>query len=326
MDDVFKPAIFKEEYLESIVNLDKEWESENKEIKKFKDELYKQLRDNLFCPYCRRELQRSKYDELDHIIYKSDYSNFTYQPNNIVIACKRCNNKKLQSNVLKEEYIEKVKILEWNKYPCNKEYYSIIHPYFDIYSEHIEIENNVFYMPKDKEKGINTIRMMKLNSFDLLEIRAKEAGAAKSFISISQLISNPNKDKASIIWAMFMLKSAFFRKHIFDILIGFEKNKEKCMKLDMQKYILFKKVIQKDNEKYPYEFEVNLRSNLGFVSKINSLDDETTIEAIEQFEKFYALKDIDENFHYVLYLAILLLIKQKEGRYCKAKIIKYLAS
>lgn len=129
MEVDIKYVDYEDTYIENIVNLNKEWGDENESIDCFKKDLYKKLQKNIYCPYCRRRLKRNREDQLDHIIHKSDYPNFTFQPKNLVLACKRCNNKKLAQNVLNEEYRETVKKLVWREYPLDKKYYNIIHPY-----------------------------------------------------------------------------------------------------------------------------------------------------------------------------------------------------
>ena len=324
MHDHFTPANFTKEEIEKIINLEQTWDSEDKDIKDFKNRLYKDLKKNLVCPYCLRELSRKKEDQLEHIILKSDYTNFTFQPWNIIIACKRCNNKKLISNVLKEEHLAHVKTLAWDAYPKDKKYFVIIHPYLDIYSEHIEVVGSIFYKPNNNStKGSNTIQMMKLNSFDLLEKNAKESLAASSIIR--KYVTNPDNDEGITAWANFLIEPISFRNLFFDILIDFENKKDRAIKLNNTDYNILKNAIESDT-KYHDRFDVDYNANVGFIKMINRIDIRIVDNIINHLEQLYNLRDINNNFEYALFLAILLLIRRKEGCFRKGYIDKYCAS
>ncbi len=329
MEIEFKYAVYEDAYIESIINLGKEWDDEEESIKRFKRDIYSKLQDNIYCPYCRRRLRRNREDQIDHIIYKADYKNFTFQPKNLVLACKRCNNKKLSQNVLNDEYQEAVKTLQWREYPYDKKYYKIIHPYLDKYSEHIKLENDIFYMVhNNSSKGLNTIKMMKLNKFDFIEERVKECDSSSNYISISTNIKNPVADELVLGWAKFLLKEHTFQKIIFDILISFENSKHNKIIIPYEQYIKIKEAIQ-NGSKCTEELKLICSANLNFVKLINSINDETIVsQAIDQLEQFYNIKDISTElgFKYSLFIALIFLVKQKEGCYNKGNISKYLTS
>lgn len=318
----FNYADFEDRYIRDVVSSEKQWEDEDQVIKDFKNSIYRILQNNIFCCYCRKRLARKKEDQIDHIIFKSDYPNFTFQPKNLVLACKRCNNKKLAKDVLNAQYREEVKNRPWDNYPMETNYYNIIHPYIDNYFDHIRIENDIFYLSKNgSSKGINTIDMVKLHSFDFLEQKVKDCDSSLNYISRN--IKNPCDDEKIQIWADFLMKEVGFQKILFDILTVFEDCKSKCTKLAQEEYGFFKRVIQTNNGKFTGSI-TTLRANIKFIKLINLLSDNNIIlELIDQLEQLYKLKDWAPKFEYSLFLAVILLIKYKEGIYDKVNIGKY---
>lgn len=116
------------------------------------------------CAYCRM-LKRENHGlswDVEHIIAKSEYPRFLFEPENLALVCKECNLSKLDQNVL-------TRALRKNSpFPRNKEAYTIIHPHYDQYEEHMEIAGfggKVIYMPKNKGKGKETFIMCDLVRF-----------------------------------------------------------------------------------------------------------------------------------------------------------------
>lgn len=168
--------------------------------------------------------------------------------------------------------------------------------------------------------------MMKLDKFDFIEERVKECDSSLDFISMN--IKNPALDEFVLIWSKFLLKNHIFQKVIFDILIAFEGSNFNEIIIPYEEYVRFKEVIQ-NGSKYTEEFKLICNANLKFVRLINSISDETIIsQAIEQLEQFYKLKDIctELGFKSSLFIAIIFLVKQKEGCYNRGSISKYLSS
>ncbi|MEE1901378.1 HNH endonuclease [Pseudomonas inefficax] len=116
------------------------------------------------CAYCRM-LKREKHGlswDVEHIIPKSEYPRFLFEPENLALACKECNLSKHDKNVLTRPLGDKA------VYPTDRDSFTIIHPHYDTYSEHMEvavIAGKVFHRPKNKEKGKETFIMCDLIRF-----------------------------------------------------------------------------------------------------------------------------------------------------------------
>lgn len=77
-------------------------------------------------------------------------------------------------------------------YPTDGEEFLFVNPYFDRYSEHIEIKNDILYMGIT-DKGKYTVKECKLNRTNRTIARAENViqNNANGFISIFLLINNP---------------------------------------------------------------------------------------------------------------------------------------
>lgn len=77
-------------------------------------------------------------------------------------------------------------------YPTDGEEFLFVNPYFDRYSEHIEIKNDILYMGIT-DKGKYTVKECKLNRWKRTFARAENViqNNANGFISIFLLINNP---------------------------------------------------------------------------------------------------------------------------------------
>ncbi|PFE56046.1 hypothetical protein CN318_12445 [Bacillus cereus] len=140
--------------------------------KDIRDYLIKEF--NNTCCYCQINIPRGNTKpEIDHVVHKKIYKQFTYHPKNLVLACPNCNHLKGMKETLIR--LRRVSYCSLKNYPCESRDFLIIHPYFDDYDKHIEIEASIFYQPKeDSDKGKETIRICHLYRLQLAEQRAKE--------------------------------------------------------------------------------------------------------------------------------------------------------
>jgi len=125
------------------------------------------------CAYCRCEhLQTHGFSwDIDHIIPKSRYPKYLFEPANLIISCKDC-------NTAKGDYDPLIVTKGINKiYPPDGTYFNIIHPHYDKYEEYIEVfvlGRRRLYIPEvGHEKATNTI--IRCN---LIRYSWKFAGAA----------------------------------------------------------------------------------------------------------------------------------------------------
>lgn len=99
------------------------------------------------CAYCRQriEVKHNGAWDAEHVVPKDSHPRFMFEPRNLCISCRDCNNNKSNKNVL----VNRRRV----RYPDKSEDYLVCHPHFDDYSEHVSVLSVAgFYLPKT-EKG-----------------------------------------------------------------------------------------------------------------------------------------------------------------------------
>lgn len=86
-----------------------------------------------FCCYCKKELG---YDigetHIEHIVSRNEYADYGFEPYNLAISCPGCNEKKGDKPVCIN--------VPSNIYSHKSKDYMIVHPYFDDYNQHIQVD------------------------------------------------------------------------------------------------------------------------------------------------------------------------------------------
>jgi len=142
--------------------LGKYWDNEkDKELIKVKKHIkdYYIIKQNHICPYCQQQtlINHNAVWDTEHIIPKDKYPQFLFEPENLCIACKECNQAKSNTNVLKNP--------NRKTFPNKSEDYNFIHPHFDDYSSSIKIlKSSLFFIPRN-DKGKKTIETCGLLRF-----------------------------------------------------------------------------------------------------------------------------------------------------------------
>lgn len=132
--------------------------------RRIKDHLRKEQRNQ--CCYCRTKLGFDiRQAEIEHIIAKSKNKNFSFISKNLALSCPGCNSSKSTKNVLNVPIS--------NLFNRNSGQYKIIHPYYDKYSDHINIKGNIIFIGKTK-KGIETIKICELTRLQFAVENAKQ--------------------------------------------------------------------------------------------------------------------------------------------------------
>jgi hypothetical protein len=139
------------------------WDSEVPDVVAIRAEIKKHYlaQQNYRCAYCQQQILVSHHAAWDteHIIPKFTHPQFMFTEENLCVSCKDCNNEKRDKNVLKSP--NRV------RFPAKKEDYSIAHPHYDVFSEHIRhLPHSLFFLPKTK-KGVKTIEVCGLLRFVL---------------------------------------------------------------------------------------------------------------------------------------------------------------
>ncbi|ACA57504.1 hypothetical protein FDC45_11060 [Clostridium botulinum] len=183
---------YKNSAVDSDLKNGTDWTSKDAKYLKIRKKLKDYLCDinSQCCFFCKSKINTGNSNgTIEHILSKSEYSMFTYKPENLTYSCIRCNLLKSASKVLTDEEIKKKMNYTYNTYPFESKSFKIIHPYLDDYDKCITLDD-IFYKGIDSEgKGSNTIKLYNLNRLELAENKIKTEPSA--FINqFLHLISN----------------------------------------------------------------------------------------------------------------------------------------
>ncbi|QXH73824.1 HNH endonuclease [Pseudomonas atacamensis] len=139
------------------------WDESHKGLTTLKTEVkqYYLHQQNYTCAYCRQEIVVTHGGawDTDHIIPKDSHPEFMFEPQNLCVSCKDCNNLKRAKNVLRDK--RRV------TFPRTAKDYIFCHPHFHDYAKHIRVVRVAgLYLPRTSE-GIKTIEICGLMRFVL---------------------------------------------------------------------------------------------------------------------------------------------------------------
>lgn len=179
------PYIFLAEELDVINNQFSSHKDWNKDIfEKIKTNIVEHLRiqQGNTCCYCKSSLGFDiKQVDIEHIVPKSKYENFTFESRNLALSCPPCNTKKSTKSVLSRHIVN---------YPTNGINFKIIHAHYDEYSDHINIVNGCVFVAKTI-KGSETITFCELFRLSIAEEKSK-AYQTITLNSTYQMVSSLN--------------------------------------------------------------------------------------------------------------------------------------
>ncbi|HCR1067272.1 HNH endonuclease [Klebsiella pneumoniae] len=183
--------------------LGRKWSNSSGNVPIFKRHIKDQLRviQNGRCAYCRRFLGLVSDTDIEHIVEKALFSNFTYEVYNLALSCSECNSAKNQhSQNLKKKLklpnnvapFLSTPITAGSTYPSTPKSYRWVHPHFDEYSQNIVISKGWIYKHLTP-KGARQIRFLKFNrigkiekNFRLERLKARKGKCAKLFYLIAE--------------------------------------------------------------------------------------------------------------------------------------------
>lgn len=190
-----------------IINL---FDSTNKSFWTEKNEELKLLRENLRkhflneqknrCSYCKllKQENHGLTWDIEHIVPRKLFPHFTFEPLNLSISCKECNEAKGEENVFTTNY-------KYKKYP-KSEKYAIIHPHFDKYTDHMDIrimpDGKILHVPKSS-KGKNTFYICDLVRFTMEAFNSQSIDR-DLLISFSRFVDNSPTITPDIAKAFFV--------------------------------------------------------------------------------------------------------------------------
>lgn len=172
MSDIKSPVSFTSEILKIITTTvgastfdHQDWGSPELElVRQYIRNHYRQEQKG-FCAYCQGvvSLQSANNCHVEHIAPKSKYKKFMFEPKNMCVVCADCNEIKREQEIMNEEPDPVLKGGTRKHYPRSSSAFKIVHPHFDIWSDHIQ-KFGAFYGDKS-EKGHFTIGACKLNRY-----------------------------------------------------------------------------------------------------------------------------------------------------------------
>lgn len=112
------------------------------------------------CCYCRKlnATTHGRAWDIEHVIAQALRPEFMFEPENLAVACIDCNSAKSNQDVLARHR---------SQFPRRSDAYSIVHPHYDEWEEHLMFGGYI-YAPKSA-KGSRTIDICKLYRFYELE-------------------------------------------------------------------------------------------------------------------------------------------------------------
>lgn len=146
------------------------WGINNKAEKALKHRISKRTlwEQDCRCAYCECMLVQGNCF-IEHLVPKSLYREFVYEPENLTSSCGRCNctgikgNKETLNSTLNVEY--------------SQNDFKIVHPYFDQPDQHIvfkDAERTIFDKARCSPKGLDTIEFFHWDDDDAIIARQRE--------------------------------------------------------------------------------------------------------------------------------------------------------
>lgn len=171
------------------------WNDEkNKDVSKFRVLIRNHyLSDQkLTCFYCRQYIFSTHgfHWQVEHILPKSLFPQFLFEPKNLIVICPDCNKEKDNQN----PHVDGNRACSQQSYPSTSGRFKIIHPLYDQYTEHINrISANHcdypdhYFLKALTAKGKATVKMCDLNRFyqefaGYQDMKGKQVSALDNFI------------------------------------------------------------------------------------------------------------------------------------------------
>ncbi len=150
------------------------------------------------CCYCNRIYPTGNNGVWDgeHIIPKSKAARFLFEPQNLAACCKDCNGAKGEAEVRKNP--KRV------SFPGKSTHYTIVHPHFDIYTEHVRwVGDAVMSL---SPKGDKLVAMCNLTRFGHVKAGAKPAPPNPMLNAILGRIMDPKASRVDLEMAAAAIK------------------------------------------------------------------------------------------------------------------------
>lgn len=187
MPTINNPIVFSMEALQKIAEVQREpgydhtrWGGADLESVRCEIRNFYRREQRLSCAYCREQIgvQSAASAPVEHIVPKSRYLQFMFEPQNLCVICADCNEFKRSREAFADPPLTGNAI---RTYPTDTNRYRLFHPHFDEYQDHI-IKVGFLYLEKSG-KGAYTIYICKLNRF------VQNFGVSEEFMDSLQTIT-----------------------------------------------------------------------------------------------------------------------------------------
>ncbi|WP_044101598.1 HNH endonuclease [Acinetobacter pittii] len=147
-------------------------DEENNNVKTFRSLIRNHylLNQKLTCFYCRQYIFSTNglHWQVEHILPKSLFPQFLFEPKNLIVICPRCNGEKGDQN----PHVKGNQGRSQKSYPSKSGRFTIVHPLYDAYQDHItripaqhcDYPDHYFLQARTT-KGKATVRMCYLDRF-----------------------------------------------------------------------------------------------------------------------------------------------------------------
>ncbi|HDR7385655.1 TPA: HNH endonuclease [Bacillus toyonensis] len=157
-----------EEDKDNVKKYGYKWDEPNLQYlkNKIRDHLIRDTKYGGYCYYCKWPIGTGTTPgDIEHIVHKSEYKLFAYEPMNLTLACDRCNTAKSKKDVLVTSLSNSYTV---DDYPIDPSAFKIVHAHIDQYDKCIEIKDYIFFIGiDDANKGKRTIEICNLTRLDL---------------------------------------------------------------------------------------------------------------------------------------------------------------
>lgn len=137
------------------------WEDDNlKDYRKLVRDYYRDAQSGL-CAFCKQNISlvATANCHIEHIVPKSKYRKYIFEPKNLCVICADCNTIKRAKDVHPPEVLSSGKPIQL--YPRSSKAFFIVHPHFDKWEKHI-VKFGSLYADLT-EKGLFTMGACTLN-------------------------------------------------------------------------------------------------------------------------------------------------------------------
>lgn len=109
------------------------------------------------CCYCNKHISSGNHRlwDIEHVVSRAKHARFMFEPMNLAASCPDCN--------INKDRHESLVNPKRKTYPKKSEAFTIIHPHFDSFEDHI-FNSSMVYLPKSA-KGSSTIYACNLLRF-----------------------------------------------------------------------------------------------------------------------------------------------------------------